>query len=679
MGVRSPRLHYRPDVDGLRAVAVIPVVLYHAGFAPFSGGYVGVDVFFVISGFLIAGIISREISQGRFSILNFYERRARRILPALFAVIATVLGLGWLISWPQDFSEISESVLATVFFGSNMYFWQTSDYFATATEFRPLLHTWSLAIEEQFYVFFPIFLILAARRPRANLVFWVMFLLVASFVLNVGLTVSRPMSAFYLAPTRAWELLIGATLALNILPSWSGRRVREVASIAGIALILGAVFAFDADTAFPGIAALAPCIGAALVIQAGRGDTALTSVSQVLSRRPFVFVGLVSYSLYLWHWPILAFSRSWMGTTHLSIEWALTCILVSFVLAIISWHIIERPFRAKGTFSRVGIVRFSAGGAAMLVCLASLVLVLNGSPGRFSPSVLDALAGARDIEENRLDCMGHKRNNEYCVIGYEGAAPSAILIGDSHAAALMSAVGHVFEVNEMSGYIAAHRACPPLLGVRRVGSSSSASCTVFLDSIIEFIDTRKGSLKVAVLAARWPLNVAGNRPSGEPGSTVALSSTIGEKQSTNGEFVQSGLEEMVSRLSGMGLKVIILGGVPEIGWDVPKATAAALVRGDVPPTPPSMDTLYGRHFETDRILSDVSSRYTDTVFVPLHHLLCTPGCEVLDGTTPVYIDDDHLSKHGSKDVLGPRLAAEFANILGPRFLSSLGERRAEFR
>ena len=671
MGVGSPKMHYRPDIDGLRAVAVIPVVLYHAGVSSFSGGYVGVDVFFVISGFLIAGIISREIKHGRFSILNFYERRARRILPALFAVVGTVLIVGWFVSWPDDYAEISESVLATVFFGSNIYFWQTLDYFETAAEYRPLLHTWSLAIEEQFYVIFPLFLILMAKRPRAALTFWLIFFLAASFVSNVGLTISKPMSAFYLAHSRAWELLIGVTLALNIVPIWSSRIIREIASIVGIALILGAVFAFDTSTAFPGIAALAPCIGTALVIQAGRSDVLPTFVSRVLSQKPLVFVGLISYSLYLWHWPILALSRSWLGTAHLSVEWALYSVLISFALAIVSWRIIERPFRVKGTFSAAGIFRFASGGATALVFLAGLILVFSGSPGRFSPSTLDALAGAQDIEEDRRSCMGHRRDEDYCVIGYAGAEPSAILIGDSHAASLMSAVGHVFEVNEMSGYVAAHRACPPLLGVERVGGTSTASCTAFLDSTINFVEAQKESLRVAVLAGRWPLNVTGERAPGEPGSAVLLVSTEGESHFTNPDLVESGLERMVTRLSNMGLKVIILGGVPEIGWKVPESIAVSIARGQELPRPPTIDVVDGRHSETDRILRAVASRHDEAVFVPLAPLLCSPECQVLDGTHPVYVDDDHLSRYGAESTLGPRLAAELKDVLGSRvFISS---------
>ena len=233
MGRSERQLHYRPDIDGLRAVAVIPVVLYHAGVQFFSGGYVGVDVFFVISGFLIAGIIAREIQSNRFSLVNFYERRARRILPALFVVIGATLAAGWVIAWPDNYVEIGESALATVFFSSNFYFWQTTDYFATAAEYRPLLHTWSLAVEEQFYIFFPLVLILMAKLPRSRLLASLVAIFVISVTMSVAWTVTAPGAAFYLAPVRAWELLVGVFLALSIFPSWSGSLLRETASIAG--------------------------------------------------------------------------------------------------------------------------------------------------------------------------------------------------------------------------------------------------------------------------------------------------------------------------------------------------------------------------------------------------------------------------------------------------------------
>jgi len=658
-----PKIYYRPDIDGLRAVAVIPVVLFHAGLPHFSGGYVGVDVFFVISGFLIAGIISREINENRFSILSFYERRARRILPALFIVIVATLIAAWAISWPRDFVEVSKSALATIFFGSNIYFRETIDYFATAAEYRPLLHTWSLAVEEQFYILFPLFLILMLRRSRASLIACLVVVFLVSLGLSANWAVNRPIAGFYLSPARAWELLLGVFLALNAIRRWSNQWLREIASAAGIILLLISVVVFDSTTPFPGFAAIVPCLGTVLIIQAGRGDGPPTQVSRILSRKPVVFVGLISYSLYLWHWPIFAFSRSWLGTTQLPFTWAIGGIAISTGLAAVSWRFVERPFRTGTKLSRQGIFRLSSITAAILVCISVLVITANGVPARFDQRLLDALAGAEDTESNRIACMGYKDDDQYCSVGARIPEPSVILLGDSHASALMSAVDYVLKSNGRSGYVASHAACAPLLGVKRVGQSSSdsSSCVEFTLSILDFIERKKESLEIAILVGRWPLNVTGQRAPGETGPPVELASTVAKGDLRNRELVRLGLNEIASRLTEMGLQVILLGGVPEIGWDVPRRITHSITRNQELPSPPSMNTVAERHFEADRILADISGKNQDVTFVKISPLLCTPECQILDGTKPLYVDGDHLSRHGAYRVLGPKLAARMGN------------------
>ena len=675
MGGSLSKLYYRSDIDGLRAVAVIPVILFHAGLPYFSGGYVGVDVFFVISGFLIAGIISREIDENRFSILNFYERRARRILPALFLVIGTTLIAAWTISWPRDFVEISESALAMIFFGSNIYFWQSIDYFATAAEYRPLLHTWSLAVEEQFYIFFPLFLILMARRSRQILIASLAVVFFVSLALSIHWAENRPAAGFYLAPARAWELLLGVFLALNTIRSWSNQWLREIAAAAGIILILISVVIFESTTPFPGSAALVPCLGTVLVIQAGRGEGPPTQVARLLSKKSVVSVGLISYSLYLWHWPIFAFSRFWLGTTHLPVLWALGGVAVSIVVAAVSWGFVERPFRTKPTFSRQGIFRFSAITAVMLATVSVSFIMAHGVPARFEQRVLDALAGAEDTAGNRKGCIGHKDDDQYCVFGADASEPSAILWGDSHAGALMPAVAKVLQPFERSAFIAWHGGCPPMLGVKRVGqfASSSSSCTEFNLSILDFIERNSESLDIAFLAARWPLNVTGQRAPGEAGHPVELAATVAKGTFRNPDLVYLGLDETVRRLTEMGLHVVILGGVPEIGWDVPRRVVRAITRGEELPRAPSIDSLAERYSEANQILADISSAYQNVTFVKISSLLCTPKCQVLDGTKPLYVDDDHLSKHGAQQVLGPKLAVRL------RYLSHVPLRQEQLQ
>lgn len=304
-------MKYRREIDGLRAVAVVPVVLFHAGFGLFSGGYVGVDVFFVISGYLITTILLSELHDGRFSIVKFYERRARRLLPALFLVMACCLPFAWLWLLPEDMVDFGQSLMAVVGFVSNVLFWrEETGYFNTAAELKPLLHTWSLAVEEQFYLLFPLALMLLWKLPRTGL--FVLLALVS--VISLGIAEwgahNQPAAAWFLLPTRAWELGIGALAAIHLRnkpldPQASGG-FNQLMSLAGISLIAWAIFFFDDNTPFPGVWGLLPVVGTALVILFA---TPATLGGRLLGTRALVGTGLISYSAYLWHQPLLAFAR----------------------------------------------------------------------------------------------------------------------------------------------------------------------------------------------------------------------------------------------------------------------------------------------------------------------------------------------------------------------------------
>jgi peptidoglycan/LPS O-acetylase OafA/YrhL len=357
-------LKYRPEVDGLRAIAILPVVLYHAKVPAFSGGFVGVDVFFVISGYLIATIILTEWREGRFSLLGFYRRRVLRIFPALFVMMAACYPIGWLLLGPGGMKEFAGSIVASTFFFANIYFLGVSGYFATAAELKPLLHNWSLSVEEQFYMLLPAIMLLTWRlgaRLQAALL-----LLVA--VLSLGIAEwqvqqGNTAPAFFLLQARMWELLAGV-LAAYWLASPAGQRVllsgryRHLALL-GIALILFAVFTFNGNTPFPGLAALLPCAGAAAVIIFA---TPSTLAGALLGWRPMVFIGLISYSLYLWHYPLLAFTR--IATESENLALMLGICLFAGVLAYLSWRFVERPAR-RLQLSHVRL--FGSAAAAMVV------------------------------------------------------------------------------------------------------------------------------------------------------------------------------------------------------------------------------------------------------------------------------------------------------------------------
>ena len=365
-------MHYRPEIDGLRAIAVAAVILFHAGFAVFSGGFVGVDVFFVISGFLITSIIVEDLKSGRFSVLRFYERRARRILPALFAVMAACVPFAYHLLSPDDLKDFAQSLAAICLFASNVLFWGESGYFDTQAELKPLLHTWSLAVEEQFYVVFPVLLLAAWRLGRGVLLALIGAIAVASFFTSVNEVKNFPSAAFYLLPSRAWQLLIG-TLASLVADRWHAVRSKgslgpiadEVIGWSGMAMIVVSLFLFDERTPFPGLNAALPTLGTALVLLSASDRT---SAGRMLAWKPLVGLGLISYSAYLWHQPLFAFTKHAL-LADLPTDLAVVLCGATIVLACLSWRYIEQPFRDRNVISRGAVFAMSAVGIAAFVGL----------------------------------------------------------------------------------------------------------------------------------------------------------------------------------------------------------------------------------------------------------------------------------------------------------------------
>lgn len=373
---------YRREIDGLRALAVLPVIFYHAGFAGFGGGFVGVDVFFVISGYLITSIIVEEHAQARFTLAGFYERRARRILPALFVVLFACLPLAWWLLLPYELVEFGESLMAVVVFASNILFWLNTDYFAATAEQIPLLHTWSLAVEEQYYVLFPLLLLLLWRLGKV----WVFASLAVITLLSLGYSEWMWRNAsveanFFLLPSRAWELMLGALAALYLrertLPQG---QLAQWGSIIGLGLLCYAVVFFHEAIPFPGLAALVPTVGAVLLIVFAAPST---WVGSLLACKPLVGIGLLSYSAYLWHQPVFVFARL-QALDALPILWMVGFSVLSFVLAYISWRWVEQPFRNRQNFSRGQIFTMALFVSVVLLALGAALVWTEGAAGRFA-------------------------------------------------------------------------------------------------------------------------------------------------------------------------------------------------------------------------------------------------------------------------------------------------------
>ncbi len=431
-------MRYRADISGLRALAVIPVILFHTDARLAPGGFVGVDVFFVISGYLITSILAADLAQQRFSLARFYDRRVRRILPAyvLVASITAMAALVWFT--PRMLEDFGASLrYASVFF-ANRYFLSVTGYFAPTADEQPLLHTWSLAIEEQFYLGWPLLLFVLAHPRLVRLrPFIVWGLIAVSLYISSRNAITRPPQAFFNFDGRAWELLLGAALALGYLPKPRGSRILpEIIGAAGILAILAAIFFYDSQTVFPGYAALLPTLGALAILWAGQ-DGRVTLAGRALSLPPLVWVGLISYSLYLWHWPILSMLKLFFGP-HLSVVQAIGAVALTIVLSTLTWRFVENPFRAHGQTSLKSELRSIAIGLCALAALVGLGAVFSlsgGFPGRASAAAVEAEQTSHHLWAGSARCLIGPNRFEApaeCRFGDMGAqAPLIALWGDS--------------------------------------------------------------------------------------------------------------------------------------------------------------------------------------------------------------------------------------------------------
>jgi peptidoglycan/LPS O-acetylase OafA/YrhL len=496
-------MKYRREIDGLRALAVIPVILFHAGLQTFRGGFVGVDVFFVISGYLITSIIISEMQGGTFTLLEFYERRARRILPALLLVIFTCLpfSIFWLI--PRDMADFSKSLIAVSLFASNILFYLKSGYFDPAAEMIPLLHTWSLAVEEQYYVLYPVLMLLLWRLGKRVIVGVLLMIALFSLAAAQWASTFEPMGAFYLLPTRGWELLIGAIISFYLFGKDHNKICQETMGhmgqwlgLIGIALIVYAVLAFDKRIPFPSAYTLIPTIGTALVIVFA---TEQTLIGKMLSGKALAGIGLISYSAYLWHYPLFAFAR------HRSIEepgkfLLLTLALTSLLLAYLSWKWVEKPFRVKGRIKRNHIV--------VIGSLCSCILVGIGLTGYFNNGYIEGISPAEMrmfYYPDKHARMLYREGSCYLTLDQ---APSAfakdcyatnevggtLIWGDSHAAALSIGLRESF--TDLIQYTAS--GCPPM---RDVVVPWSVHCVEVNDFVMSEIKRLKPH--IIVLHADW--------------------------------------------------------------------------------------------------------------------------------------------------------------------------------
>ena len=643
-----PSLNYRPDIDGLRAVAVLAVVVHHLREPWLSGGYVGVDVFFVISGYLITTIILREMAEGRFTFRRFYERRARRIFPALFSVLAATLATAFFVLLPTDFVATARAALGTLAFASNIVFWRLKEsYFdETDSKLNPLLHTWSLAVEEQFYVFFPILLLIGFRYFRRHL----FAVLLAGALLTLAVAavyVQKNASAtFFLLPFRAWELLAGALLAFGAIPVARHRWLRELLAGLGLIAIVAACVFYRPSTVFPGLSALAPVLGAAAIIHAGNGGPTLTS--RLLTWRPAVYIGLISYSLYLWHWPVVVFVTYLNGMEAPDLGLVLVIFVASLLLASASYHWIERPFRFGVKRGEEGRQRWALPMAAAFTASAAAfsvaAVMTTGFASRFDSQVL-SLDRARLPVVPFSECS-ERSPAQACVLGDSRRRPDILLWGDSHLTAWAPALHDALLQSGRTALFASHTACPPFVGM--AGNRIKPVCVERNQEVQQHL-LDNPQIKTVVIAAFWQTYFR------QDGPLIVLAGN--GAQLTGLPAAELALAQTRQWLTAQGRKVIVIGPAPVYDKDIPAALALEALTGrhklDL-----SEQAQRDKHAPVAAILQSFRRDPLVEVLDPIDWL-CQPDCRVRNGNQPLYRDAHHLSVAGA-DLLAGQLAKGLA-------------------
>ena len=562
MQLNSP-ISYQPHVDGLRAVAVLSVVAFHSFPNQISGGFVGVDIFFVISGFLISGIILNGLRQRSFTFADFYARRIRRIFPALILVLAATLVLGYLFLFPSEFRNLGKHVLGGALFVANVTLWRDTGYFDTAAELKPLLHLWSLGVEEQFYLLWPLFLFVCHKR-RWNMLWITAVICLASFAFNVWASGSKPIANFFLLPGRFWELMAGSMLAQLQVGrggasqgrAWATPAIRESAALAGPVLIAVALFGIDRHTVFPGWPALIPTLGACLLIAAG--PEAWVN-RRILAHPLAVFVGLISYPLYLWHWPLLAYGRI-IEPDGMATVTALTLVGAAFFLAWATYQWVEKPIRFghRRSGKLVPALCVSMGAMALIGATAFTDLLHT----RLSNPIVYIIDKAIGDWNYPAADFNFKKADNFRLLREEGALDTGVMfIGDSHMEQYWSRVKALIDgktVKTRSAIFATSPGCPPVPHANRV--DPGYSCHRFFEFAMNA--ARNDNIDTVVFGAAWEayfiVQDAGARPrnaifSTRDPSRVTLTWNAPEADPMFVEF-----ERQLEDLRRLGKKVILL-------------------------------------------------------------------------------------------------------------------------
>jgi peptidoglycan/LPS O-acetylase OafA/YrhL len=653
-------MEYRKDIDGLRAIAVLPVIFYHAGFTSFKGGFLGVDVFFVISGFLITTILLGELNQQKFSIVNFYERRARRILPALsFVLIVTTLA-GYVLMPPFEFKQYAQSLVAVVAFVSNIFFYLKIDYFSLAAEEMPLLHTWSLAIEEQYYLFFPPLLYLIWKYSKRLILplFTVIFVVSIAHMLWLN-HYDNPSASFYWIFPRAWELMAGSLCAY-----W-GRQEKNDGTLAniGFAVLLVCIFGWSKELTHPGILTLLPVIGTCLIIlYSHKGCLTYT----ILSHKSLVSIGLISYSLYLWHQPIFAFvSMKSIGEPNsMTILFGL---ITTFLLAWLAYKYVETPFRNRRRFDRKFILSSSAVMLTVFGCAGLYGHFMGGLPDRYQSLI--SYADTMKPSPKRDICHSSDQNyiapTDAC--SYLNNNISWASFGDSHTVEPAFSLSEILDEHGVGIRHHSYSGCPPALNYKIKGKEL---CSKWLNETLFHLENDT-SITHVLLGFRYSSGIYGDNLADYPEIpnqvrlNIISASPLSEAEKL--ELYWASLQEIIERLVKSNKTIWLMDPIPELPMHIGEAVFPySIFGGDRVLANLMLATPREYYFERHRfILERLNSlTYGDSLIrIPVYDLLCNElGCPAVSENSALYFDDDHLSVEGSRILFDRFLEIKEINI-----------------
>lgn len=668
------RLTYRPDIQGLRGISVLAVMIFHLG-GPLPGGFAGVDVFFVISGFLMTGLIAGEFkARGTFSFVAFYSRRIRRIFPALLVMILVTTGFGYFLLLPGDYREFAQSGLFAALSVANVFFYFATGYFDIPAESKGLLHTWSLGVEEQFYLIWPlamIGLLVLANGRRATMGWLLAGVVGIGFLVSVYAVLADPKAAFYLLHARLWELAAGGMLVFA--PAAQPRWLREALPAFGLALIAGSVLLLSSDMPFPGWNALPAVAGAAFILNPA---SAPSGVARLLSFRPLVFAGKISYSLYLWHWPLIVFWRQYRSGAPLTIVDATIVAVAAMLAALVSWKWIEQPFRKA--YPAKASISLGLGAAIAVAVLAFGVVGNNGFPGRITPD-LEALSSLDTMWDWKCPFKPGLPGVD-CAVGadWKTAAGKGVIWGDSHAE-------HLLPLLDLAGRktgraIALLGDCPAIYhdrGLKRAVAGFPDYDSACSGQRARFLDLIKSSPEIAfvMLAARWSAYLGGNhRNESDPRSIPR-----------GLELLREGLEEFVADVAPRDRRIILFGEMPQLGFEpIPCVILGRIYRDNIhllrdpsergrcqamTASIPRAD-FEERLSATNEVLRSVAARHPNvTAFFPTDRM-CEPDCITSIGGEFLFRDGNHLRRNLSPEAL----EAFVTRVRLPDLLGGLGGR-----